>query len=271
MKFKKLLIFVLILNPLSLCAITQELLNEQLFQAVRNGNIEDVESCLIRGADANTRVIFLGGWVNLISTPLITAVKKGYTEIVRLLLEHHINVNTTHEGEKTPLMIATKKGHLKIVRLLLKYGAKVNTRDEWGWTALTYAIAENNIPIVNILLKHGAEIKIPHESIELKGANLYNQITIIELLLNHINHVLDQTDDPETCHMWDQYILDALSRPSVYNIDAIDAFRVLLHHAAKLPLSRKKLESLTAKALGKRDSGEESFKSVIRHLRKNAF
>ncbi len=74
--------------------------------------------------------------------------KKGYAEIVRLLLEHGAKVEETNENGHTPLVIRQKEtsfflknnfflqmeaasgGHVEVARALLDHGAGVNTHSK---------------------------------------------------------------------------------------------------------------------------------------------
>lgn len=54
---------------------------EQLFEAIKNGNLADVSNATKNGADVNAI-----GWFGL-STPLHEAAKNGYFKIVKYLLQ----------------------------------------------------------------------------------------------------------------------------------------------------------------------------------------
>lgn len=62
-------------------------------------------------------------------TALIVAVKGGYTEEVKELLNRNPNVNLTDKDGNTALMIAAKEGHIEIVQDLLDAGTYVNIPD----------------------------------------------------------------------------------------------------------------------------------------------
>ena len=60
------------------------------------------------------------------------AVLKGYVDVVRELLNHGANGNTTNKRDDTPLHIAGGNGYVEVVRDLLNYGTKVNTANKSG-------------------------------------------------------------------------------------------------------------------------------------------
>ena len=57
-------------------------------------------------------------------TPLFTAAREGYLEVVRFLVESGANKDqgTTDDG-MMPVLIAADEGHLEVVRFLVESGA----------------------------------------------------------------------------------------------------------------------------------------------------
>jgi ankyrin repeat protein len=71
------------------------------------------------------------------ATPLIWAVMKGRTDMVRLLAERGANLNATEtKNGMSALLAAAVKGHVDTVKVLLEKGADIKTRDRDGRTAL---------------------------------------------------------------------------------------------------------------------------------------
>ena len=60
-------------------------------------------------------------------------------EHVRLLLEYRADPNLATNGGSTPLMEAALKSQMEIMRLLIESAVLVNTMDKHGWTALLKA------------------------------------------------------------------------------------------------------------------------------------
>ncbi|KKQ02759.1 MAG: hypothetical protein US13_C0010G0019 [candidate division TM6 bacterium GW2011_GWE2_36_25] len=232
MKIKTLFIFTLIFSSSPLCAMYHpSKLDAELANAVKAGNIKEIESCLIRGANPDTRIDDWG-----MPTSLIFATSNGYIKMVRLFLDHHADVNATDNELCTALHHAALWGQSTIINILLKNGANINLKDEDGRTSLRWAGSDT-----------------------------------IEPFLKHINHTLDRTDDPQIHHQWDFLIFNTLDKEWPFGIKIINAFHMLLHHASKLPLSTKKLNSLSAQALREDSHGESSFRKTIEHLRTQAF
>ena len=97
-------------------------------------------------------------------TILMNAIKKGYINIVRLLLFYNPNPNIKFEGNVTPLMLAAINGHIDIVNFLLEKGANINDQNEDGLTALMFAVMNKHINIVEFLLDRGAVPTIKNKS-----------------------------------------------------------------------------------------------------------
>ena len=67
------------------------------------------------------------------ATPLMLAVTLGYSDIVRLLLDHHADSNiVVEEGNLGPLKQAVLNGNAVIVKMLLNAGAEYGVMDEEG-------------------------------------------------------------------------------------------------------------------------------------------
>lgn len=112
---------------------------------------------------------------------LLYAVASGQDRIVDALLHITKQVNDV-EPEKgyTPLLIAATKGYTTIVRLLLEYGANPNMKTFDGITALHNAVYEKQIDIVKLLLEYGADPSIKdgigRTPIDLVGRNGHPQL-----------------------------------------------------------------------------------------------
>lgn len=104
------------------------------------------------------------------STPLHFASHRGYTEIVRLLLDAGGDV-AAREGcsDTTPLHWAAEGGHAEVARLLLEHGADLEARDGWydltplGWaTVVDWApqFRADRPQVIRLLLERGARIEL---------------------------------------------------------------------------------------------------------------
>ncbi|CAE7223467.1 ANK1 [Symbiodinium natans] len=168
--------------------------SEGLIQAVRQGNLKQVEEMLQRPQDPNLdrRV---HGVHDL--TPLQVASGNGSLGLVRLLLEAEASVDQRGLQGATSLQVAFENGHLKVVHLLLEAqahgdvscqkrclgrtllqiaaekglvaaarwqiqaGSKLNTTTERGCTPLYEASWGGHRDVVHLLLQARADVAIP--------------------------------------------------------------------------------------------------------------
>ncbi|KAF5532799.1 NACHT ankyrin domain-containing protein [Fusarium mexicanum] len=130
-------------------------------------------------------------WVNAevnIATPLEYAVKGGFEDAVRFLLDHGANreINSAtmsimsafrrgnisellikngvmlgrSKGPRTPLMDAASAGFTSVAQELLNLGADINARNNDDETALVLAAVSGHKEVFHFLLQHGAQFDI---------------------------------------------------------------------------------------------------------------
>jgi hypothetical protein len=156
-----------------------------LHAAVENGNIEIIQFLLDSGAKVNIRdfqkrtplmmmdddateeifdlLIRYGAKVQLVdgekNNVLHHFVENADDEdIVRLLINHGVDVNAVNKSGETALMIASKNGNPDDVKALLESGADVARQDQENNTAWDLS---DNAEIRTLLESYGAVAKIP--------------------------------------------------------------------------------------------------------------
>ena len=118
-------------------------LNDQLYEAVRKGDVAGVTSALDRGADVNAK--FRYG-----STALFKAAERGNVQITKILLDRGANVNVKDTFYQASAMTWAIDGkHAEVVRLLLEKGAE-EVED-----ALLMGVREGNADVVKVALDRG--------------------------------------------------------------------------------------------------------------------
>ncbi len=128
-------------------------LDEELFMAVEQKDIDAVKNILTQGADVEARDA-----TDKI-TPLMLSAVVGDMAITALLIKAEANVNATSLKDGwVPLMHAVFFKHPDIVELLLNNGANINATDNDDNTALMQAAYNGPLEIVQILLQHGANV-----------------------------------------------------------------------------------------------------------------
>ncbi|MCA1641732.1 MAG: ankyrin repeat domain-containing protein [Acidobacteria bacterium] len=128
-----------------------------LFDAVRLGDVDDVNFLLSAGAAVNATDS--EGW-----TPLMWATVKGYAEIARALLAAGADVHVKNNKGWTALRLAVSLNDTELARPLIDAGADVNDRDQKGSTALMQAAGEKSVESLDLLLSYGADANLTDEA-----------------------------------------------------------------------------------------------------------
>ena len=128
-----------------------------LFDAVRLGDVDDVNFLLSAGAVVNATDG--EGW-----TPLMWATVKGYAESARALLAAGADVHVRNNKGWTALRLAVSLNDTELARPLIDAGADVNERDQRGSTALMQAAGEKSVESLELLLSYGADANLTDEA-----------------------------------------------------------------------------------------------------------
>jgi len=117
------------------------LLNHELLQYARQGNVKGVSTALEKGAWTETR------------RPLVMKPQKP---------ENSKGAGDKDRGEPgdvgmTALMFSSQNGSAECVRRLLWAGAEVNAIEEDGWSSLHFAAKEGHLEVCTALLQSNAD------------------------------------------------------------------------------------------------------------------
>jgi serine/threonine-protein phosphatase 6 regulatory ankyrin repeat subunit B len=123
------------------------------------------------------------------SSVLHYAVKEGKLQVVKLLADKKIDLETTELvfGNLTPLGVAALRGYANITRTLLENGAKIDAVQGEIGTPLFLAADIGFVDVVKVLLHHHANTEIPgqHETTPLFVASENGHADVLKLLLEH--------------------------------------------------------------------------------------
>jgi hypothetical protein len=114
--------------------------------ASANLQVSDIAIFFInRGADVNSMD-------NEKETPLMTAVREGYTEVVKRLLEKGARTDVRDGNfNQTLLHLAAIRGYGDIAKILLSRGLDTNAQDIYNTTPITYAVVHGNVTVIKAL------------------------------------------------------------------------------------------------------------------------
>ena len=124
-------------------------------------------------------------------TPLHSAARCGDLEMVQVLLDCGVDINSQSESRNTPLDYGSQDGHrndARVARLLIAHGADPNARNMRGYTPLHRASEYGRIEIVRLLIEHGANVEVKDDEgrTPLDVATSQQHEDIINLLSEHL-------------------------------------------------------------------------------------
>ncbi|MDF2868323.1 MAG: ankyrin-3, partial [Gammaproteobacteria bacterium] len=153
-------------------------LNEQLIEAVIEGDFSAVQSLLRRGAEKNAKTA--NGF-----TLLHYAADSGHLKIVEKLLEKKAEIEAKDNVGFTPLHCAADSGHPKVVEKLLEKKAEIEAKDNIGFTPLHCAADLGYLDVVEVLLEKKAnkEAKANDGFTPLHCAADLGHLDVVETLL----------------------------------------------------------------------------------------
>ena len=166
-----------------------------LHLAAMGGHLDSVSALVKGGAEINS--LDKGR-----RTPLhraLSAVNPHVSEIALFLIGTGAEVDTTDDEGETPLMTAVREGYTEVVRKLLEKGARTDVKDKnFHQTLLHLAAIRGYGDIADILLSRGLDANAPdvHGVTPLRYALLHGNVSVA----SSIERVLDK---PQTLKLKD--------------------------------------------------------------------
>jgi ankyrin repeat protein len=131
------------------------LLDEEFIKAVESGDRRLVD--LFIQSTFNIHIKDPG-----MDSPLLIAIKKGYTIIANMLVKAGVEVNDYDKMGETPLLLTCGKnteGCISIAKNLILRGAFINERNGSGYTPLMLSIAAGTDEISELLIEKKADVQ----------------------------------------------------------------------------------------------------------------
>ncbi len=133
-----------------------------IFEAIREGNEEEVRKYLDAGGDVNvmklsTRaeddILYRIGWWQ--RTPIHDAAFRGNSSIIKILIERDADIRIKDNYRRYPFYYAARWKHTEAAKLLLDYG---ESKQEGGRTELHLAAEKLELPSVEMLIALGVDL-----------------------------------------------------------------------------------------------------------------
>jgi uncharacterized protein len=173
---KKNIVFIGFLSSFSIPLAAWAGSYEDFFAAIKQDDPAVVRNLLTRGFDPNTRdAKGMQG--------LFLALREPAPKVAQVLINApKIDLNVVSVDGESPLMMAVFRGQTELVKQMIAKGADVN---KTGWTPLHYAATTGNVPLISLLLEHHAYIdaESPNKTTPLMMAAHYGTPGAVKLLL----------------------------------------------------------------------------------------
>lgn len=145
-------------------------------------------------------------------TPLMLAVQRGQTDVVRALLNAGASVHTRNNLGQTALFFKQydSKAYRDCVYLLCEHGADVQVRDLDGRTPVCIAATIGEIAIVDFMLSRGADIDSRQDgddNIDASGQRVKTSDSIFTFLAKSVPEALDNQYDIDVAQLLEKHVL----------------------------------------------------------------
>jgi hypothetical protein len=133
-----------------------------LLRAVDAGDEKATRRLLAAGAQVDCRT--LEGQTDRLAgeTPLLLAIRRGHTQIARLLLDHGASADALVPGHGWPLDVAAAGGDAALCRLLIERGGAPIS--DHGWRGITLQVPdEDAAAVMRVLVEGGAPLPLGSE------------------------------------------------------------------------------------------------------------
>jgi len=121
---------------------------DRLYDAICEGNLESVKCCLENGAEINVK----GHKIKVF--PLHLAISRNLVEIVKILIQNGADINIKTQTGSSPLHSAINSNNFEIVKILVQNGAQLDVKDKKNRTPLVLALTLSKREIIAIYLKN---------------------------------------------------------------------------------------------------------------------
>jgi hypothetical protein len=132
-------------------ALHPKRLDQALYEAAKDGDIEGMTALIGAGANANAPLPGDG-------SALMGAASHGHLAAVRFLLDQGVDPNLAVSGDGTALIVSSRDGRADVVTLLLDRGADLEQVVPGDENALIRASENGRLEVVRLLVSRGANV-----------------------------------------------------------------------------------------------------------------
>jgi beta-lactamase regulating signal transducer with metallopeptidase domain len=137
--------------PRTVTIVRASRLDQALYEAAKDGDINEMTALIRAGANANAPVPGDG-------SALMGAASQGHLAAVRFLLDHGVDPNLAVHGDGTALIVASRAGQTEVARLLLDRGSDLEQVVPGDENALIQASGNGRLEVARLLVSRGANI-----------------------------------------------------------------------------------------------------------------
>lgn len=123
-----------------------------IIKAAITGDVKELTHAIETGKDINSK--------DETGQSILSIVSKCRVDLVKILLEHGVNVNQADDNLNTPLHWAVEYDNYEIVELLLQHGANTRAVDGLKETALHWAAWTGHYKSAKVILKYDTVINL---------------------------------------------------------------------------------------------------------------
>ena len=139
-----------------------ELVEAVIEQTYDQGNLESLFDALSmphwKAHPKHSHLLkILGEKISSHPQSLIIATEKGFTKLVRSIIDKGVDLNMMDNWGYTALSLAAQEGHIEIVKLLIAKGADLSLTGKENLTPLEWATGRGHTEIVKLLKEAGAK------------------------------------------------------------------------------------------------------------------
>uniref|UniRef100_A0A8C4K5Q9 Ankyrin repeat, SAM and basic leucine zipper domain-containing protein 1 n=1 Tax=Dromaius novaehollandiae TaxID=8790 RepID=A0A8C4K5Q9_DRONO len=204
-----------------------------LMYAASVADVAVVRLLLDRGANASFEI---KKYTVLMAACTARASEEKILKTVELLLSRNADPNLACRRQMTPLMYAARKGYPQVVAILVAHGSHVNAQDENGYSALAWAARHGHKNVIFKLLELGADknlqTKDEKTAADLAKINKHSEIySLLSLTANHLQGRYHEMFKTETTYKFLTMSFFLISTIFTLNssYSAFDDMEVFLH------------------------------------------